>query len=228
MHDRCNTQQRHQLSLRPACARRSISSWISCGRAASTTRWIPSSRLSYLIFLRLLSEKDEMLAAAGQEDYKRIFSGEWARFAWGNFVTLTGDQLFDAVRDAIEKLHELPGLSDTGKLLFNRATLKIYDRPTLRAVVQVVQRSGPGRARRARPQGRHVRVSAEQACRSRAPTANSARLRHIIDMIVALVDPQPGERMCDPACGTAGFADRLLSTTFCATTPPRPSWRAGA
>ncbi len=29
--------------------------------------------------------------------------------------------------------------------------------------------------------------------------------RHIIDLIVALVDPKPGQRICDPACGTAGF-----------------------
>jgi type I restriction enzyme M protein len=29
--------------------------------------------------------------------------------------------------------------------------------------------------------------------------------RHIIDMIVALVDPHPGQRICDPAVGTAGF-----------------------
>ena len=48
----------------------------------------------------------------------------------------TGDALFDAIRSAIESLHELPSLTETGRLLFNRATLKIYDRPTLRAVVQ--------------------------------------------------------------------------------------------
>ena len=29
--------------------------------------------------------------------------------------------------------------------------------------------------------------------------------RHIIDLIAELVDPQPGQRICDPACGTAGF-----------------------
>jgi type I restriction enzyme M protein len=29
--------------------------------------------------------------------------------------------------------------------------------------------------------------------------------RHIIDLIVALVNPQPGRRICDPACGTGGF-----------------------
>src|SRR6478735_5514704 len=58
-------------------------------------------QISYLLFLRLLSEHDELLAS-------------------------------------LERLHELPGLSPTGRLLFNRATLKIYDRPTLRAVVQAV------------------------------------------------------------------------------------------
>lgn len=29
--------------------------------------------------------------------------------------------------------------------------------------------------------------------------------RHIIDLIVELVNPKPGQRICDPACGTAGF-----------------------
>ena len=29
--------------------------------------------------------------------------------------------------------------------------------------------------------------------------------RHIIDLIVSIVNPQPGMRICDPACGTAGF-----------------------
>ena len=94
-------------------------------------------QISYLLFLRLLSEKDELLAALDKK-YKRVFSSDWAKYAWGNFVTLTGDPLFDAIRAAIESLHELPGLSSTGKLLFQRATLKIYDRPTLRAVVQAI------------------------------------------------------------------------------------------
>jgi type I restriction enzyme M protein len=94
-------------------------------------------QISYLLFLRLLSESDELMAVLDTR-HQRAFSGEWAGHAWGNFVTLTGDPLFDAVRNAIESLHELPGLSDTGKLLFNRATLKIYDRPTLRAVVQLL------------------------------------------------------------------------------------------
>jgi type I restriction enzyme M protein len=160
-------------------------------------------QISYLLFLRLLTEKDETFATLDKK-YKRIFSGTWSRYAWGNFVTLVGDNLFNAVRDAIEKLHELPGLSDTGKLLFNRATLKIYDRPTLRAVVQGIHGLDL-----AAHDGHDFKGDMYEYLLSKLSASGTngqfRTPRHIINMIVALVDPQPGQRICDPACGTAGF-----------------------
>jgi type I restriction enzyme M protein len=160
-------------------------------------------QISYLLFLRLLTEKDETFATLDKK-YKRIFSGTWSRYAWGNFVTLTGDNLFNAVRDAIEKLHELPSLSDTGKLLFNRATLKIYDRPTLRAVVQ-----GINNLDLAANDGHDFKGDMYEYLLSKLSASGTngqfRTPRHIINLIVALVDPQPGLRICDPACGTAGF-----------------------
>jgi type I restriction enzyme M protein len=158
---------------------------------------------SYLLFLRLLTEKDETLATLDKK-YKRIFSGKWSRFAWGNFVTLAGDELFNAIRDAIESLHELPGLTDTGKLLFSRATLKIYDRPTLRAVVQGIQEM-----ELAANEGHDFKGDMYEYLLSRlAASGTNGQFRtprHIIDLIVELVNPQPGQRICDPAEGTAGF-----------------------
>lgn len=160
-------------------------------------------QLSYLIFLRLLSERDEE-AASLEKGYRRIFSGDWARHAWGNFVTLTGDELFDSLRRAIEKLHELPDLSATGRLLFRNATLKIYDRPTLRAVVQLI--AGMDLAGR---DGQDLKGDMyEYLLNKLAQSGTNGQFRtprHIIDLIVALVNPQPGLRICDPACGTAGF-----------------------
>src|SRR6202166_2413870 len=160
-------------------------------------------QISYLLFLRLLTEKDETLATLDKK-YKRIFSGKWSRFAWGNFVTLTGDNLFNAVRDAIESLHELPGLTETGKLLFSRATLKIYDRPTLRAVVQGIHSLDL-----APHEGHDFKGDMYEYLLSKlAASGTNGQFRtprHIIDLIVALVDPKPGQRICDPACGTAGF-----------------------
>jgi type I restriction enzyme M protein len=160
-------------------------------------------QISYLLFLRLLSEKDDQLAALDKK-YLRVFSGKWARYSWGNFVTLTGDALFDAIRDAVEHLHELPGLTETGKLLFNRATLKIYDRPTLRAVVQGLHSLDLGVH-----DGRDFKGDMYEYLLSKlAASGTNGQFRtprHIIDLIVALVDPRPGQRICDPACGTAGF-----------------------
>ncbi len=160
-------------------------------------------QISYLLFLRLLSEKDEQLAQLDKK-YKRIFSGQWSKYAWGNFVTLTGDNLFNAVRDAIEKLHELPSLSETGKLLFSRATLKIYDRPTLRAVIQGIHELDLVAHEGHDFKGDMYEYLLSQL--SASGTNGQFRTpRHIIDMIVALANPQSNQRICDPACGTAGF-----------------------
>ena len=160
-------------------------------------------QISYLLFLRLLTEKDETFASLDKK-YTRIFSGKWSRFAWGNFVTLTGDELFNAVRDAMESFHELPGLSDTGKLLFSRATLKIYDRPTLRAVVQGVQELDL-----VAHEGQDFKGDMYEYLLSRLSASGTngqfRTPRHIIDLIVYLANPQPGQRICDPADGTAGF-----------------------
>ncbi len=160
-------------------------------------------QLSYLIFLRLLSERDELMASMDKK-YTRIFSGQWARYAWGNFVTLTGDHLFNAVRDAIEKFHELPGLSETGKLLFNRATLKMYERPTLRAVIQAINEMDLVVHEGVDIKGDMYEYLLSKLAQS-GTNGQFRTPRHIIDLIVTLVDPKPGQCICDPANGTAGF-----------------------
>jgi type I restriction enzyme M protein len=175
-------------------------------------------QISYLLFLRLLSEKDETLATLDKR-YVRLFSGKWARFAWGNFVTLTGDELFDAIRSAIESLHELPNLSDTGKLLFSRATLKIYDRATLRAVIQGVHNLD------LTPHAGHdFKGDMYEYLLSKLSVSGTngqfRTPRHIIDMMVAVVDPKPGQHICDPACGTAGFLISVLTHILKAYTKP--------
>lgn len=95
-------------------------------------------------------------------------------------------------------------MTQTGQELFRNATLKIYDRPTLRAVVQIIADINLD------PQGGHdVRGDMYEYLLSKLSQSGTngqfRTPRHIIDLIVALVDPQPGLRVCDPACGTAGF-----------------------
>jgi type I restriction enzyme M protein len=160
-------------------------------------------QLSYLLFLRLMSERDDEFAAVSKK-YKSVFAGEWAKYKWGNFVTLTGDGLFDAARSAIEKIHELPEMSKTGKLLFERATLKIYDRPTLRAVIQIINDMDLSEHEGVDLKGDMYEYLLNQIATS-GTNGQFRTPRHIIDLIVALIDPQPNETIIDPACGTAGF-----------------------
>jgi len=175
-------------------------------------------QLSYLIFLRLLTERDELMAAMDKK-YTRIFSDQWAKYAWGNFVILTGDELFNASRDAIEKIHELPGLSETGKLLFRNATLKIYDRPTLRAVIQGIHQMDLAAHEGVDLKGDMYEYLLSQL--SQSGTNGQFRTpRHIIDLIVALVNPEARHRVCDPACGTAGFLISAYNHILCQNTKP--------
>jgi type I restriction enzyme M protein len=175
-------------------------------------------QLSYLIFLRLLSERDEQ-AALIEKGYHRIFSGPWARYSWGNFVTLTGNELFDTLRGAIERFHELPGLTSTGQELFRNATLKIYDRPTLRAVVQIVADMDLDTHN-----GRDLKGDMYEYLLSKLSQSGTngqfRTPRHIIDLIVALVNPRAGLRICDPACGTAGFLISAYKHILTANTKP--------
>jgi type I restriction enzyme M protein len=160
-------------------------------------------QISYLLFLRMLTEEDEKLALLDKR-HKRLFSGPGSKYAWGNFVTLTGKGLFDAVRDAIEHLHALPSMTETGKLLFSRATLKIYDYPTLRAVVQTIHEMDLSEHHGIDLKGDMYEYLLGKIAAS-GTNGQFRTPRHIIDMIVALVDPKPHERICDPAVGTAGF-----------------------
>jgi Type I restriction-modification system methyltransferase subunit len=175
-------------------------------------------QISYLLFLRLLSEKDEALATMDGK-YQRIFAGEWARFAWGNFVTLTGDGLFDATRDAIENMHKLPSMTETGRMLFSRATLKIYDRPTLRAVVQGIHSLDL-----AAHEGHDIKGDMYEYLLSKLSASGTngqfRTPRHIIDLLVDLVEPKAGQRICDPACGTAGFLISSLTHILRKNTKP--------
>jgi len=175
-------------------------------------------QIGYLVFLRLMSEQDEALAAL-QPNYQRVFRGDWAKYAWGNFVTLTGDELFDALRGAIERFHELPGLSQTGKELFRNATLKIYARPTLRSVVQQIDQMDLSSY-----SGHDVKGDMYEYLLSKLTASGTngqfRTPRHIIDLMVALVDPQPGQRICDPACGTAGFLIAAYTHMLRAHTKP--------
>ena len=159
-------------------------------------------QITYFIFLKLLWENEQTLGNISN-NYKKIFTGNSKKISWGSLITLTGNELFSRTRDALENLSNLPNMSDTGKMLFRSSTLKIFSPSILRTIIQKIDKMNFSN-KNGDPKGdiyeyliSKIKVSGLNG-QFRTP-------RNIIDMMVKIINPKPGETICDPACGTAGF-----------------------
>lgn len=166
-------------------------------------------QVSYLMFLKSLTELDEQqekLAILSGKKYASIFNGKVSKYGWRVVSRLAGDELYNILTEAFEHLHELPHLSEIGKTLFKQAHLKIYNRPTLRSVVALVDGMDFNNTEK---YDTDVKGDLYEYLLNRiaASGANGQfrTPRHIIKAMIALVKPQPSDLILDPACGTAGF-----------------------
>lgn len=166
-------------------------------------------QVSFLMFLKSLTEMDEKYAELARKTgskYRMLFSNSWAKYSWRTVSRLSGDELYNTLVEAFEKFQELPNLSEMGKILFRQAHLKIYSRPTLKSVVSIIDGMDYNN-----PQKYDTDVKGDlyEYLLSKINTSGTngqfRTPRHIIDFMVRLIQPQPGDYILDPACGTAGF-----------------------
>ena len=160
-------------------------------------------QISYLLLLKILTEKDKGRSAISKK-YASPFKESFKKCSWDYLIPLSGNELVKSIRDAIEKIHELPEMSQTGKMLFSKATLKIMGSPTLKAVMGVIDSLSSELIAESDVKGDAYEYLLKKL--SASGTNGQFRTpRHIIDFIVKLVDPKVGDTICDPACGTGGF-----------------------
>lgn len=160
-------------------------------------------QISYLIFLKILTEKDKSRSKVSKK-YTSPFKEAFKKCSWDYLVPLNGNELVKSIRNAIEKIHDLPEMSQTGKLLFSKATLKIMDPPSLKAVLGVIDSLSSELIAESDLKGDAYEYLLNKL--SASGTNGQFRTpRHIIELIVKLVDPRAGDTICDPACGTGGF-----------------------
>lgn len=166
-------------------------------------------QITYLMFLKSLTEMDEKqaeLAKRTATKYNPLFSNSWSKYSWRTAARLSGEELRVTLSEAFEKFHELPGLSEIGKELFKQAHLKIFSLPTLRSVVTIIDDMDYNN-----PQLYETDVKGDLyeyllSKISQSGTNGQFRTpRHIVDFMVRLIKPKPGDYILDPACGTAGF-----------------------
>lgn len=166
-------------------------------------------QISYLMFLKSLTELDEQqerIAKLSKKEYGSIFNGKISKFSWRVISRLSGDELYNTLADAFENLHELPRLTNTGKTLFRQAHLKIYNRPTLRSVVSIIDTMDYNNTEK---YDTDVKGDMYEYLLNRIAVSGTngqfRTPRHIIRAMVELVKPKPSDIILDPACGTAGF-----------------------
>ena len=127
-----------------------------------------------------------------------------------------GHETLNLYAEAITRMPENPGIPPLFRDIFNNAYLPYRDPETLRAFLKVINEFSYDHSERLGDAFEYllsVLGSQGDAGQFRTP-------RHIIDFIVAVVDPKKDEVVLDPACGTAGFLISSYKHILAANTDP--------
>ncbi|MCZ8070305.1 MAG: N-6 DNA methylase [Cytophagales bacterium] len=173
-------------------------------------------QMSYLIFLKRLEDNDNANAAAAKrrkQDFKSLFSGKMdvggrkidkEKCRWSYWSQLSGDEMLRHVRDVVfEFLRNLGSETSSFTQHMEDAMFSIPKASLLQEAVKIIDDMHISE------QNIDVQGDLYEYLLGQLSTAGKngqfRTPRHIIRMLAKLMDPQPGERVCDPAAGTAGF-----------------------
>lgn len=164
----------------------------------------PKSQVEQITIALIYKFMDDMDAASEELGGERtFFSGEFARYGWPKLMHsgLGGFETLNLYAEAIDKMPENPGIPLLFRDIFKNAYLPYRDPETLRAFLKIIDEFTYDHSERLGDAFEYllsVLGSQGDAGQFRTP-------RHVIDFIVAIVDPRKDETILDPACGTAGF-----------------------
>lgn len=164
-------------------------------------------QISYLIYLKLLDEEEnsrELQRRLKAGDGRRLFPGQAERFRWSKWKFKSGVALRDFVRDDVfpymaSLVKDEPQVAE----YFRDAVLEIHDPNVLKQVVDELdgidfRKLGPD------VKGDIFEYLLTHLGQS-ALNGQFRTPRQIRTFMVEMVDPDLGDTIYDPACGTAGF-----------------------
>ncbi|OIR08824.1 putative type I restriction enzymeP M protein [mine drainage metagenome] len=164
----------------------------------------PKSQVEQITIALIYKFMDDMDAEAEELGGKRsFFAGEYAKYGWAKLMApnMGGFDVLALYSEAIGKMNENPGIPTLFRDIFKNAYLPYRDPETLRSFLKEINYFTYDHSEKLGDAFEYllsVLGSQGDAGQFRTP-------RHIIDFMVEIVDPQKGERILDPACGTAGF-----------------------
>lgn len=133
----------------------------------------------------------------------KFFSGDYAIYAWDKLfdTKVTAAEMLRLYSEAIESMEKNPNIPQLFRDIFNNAYLPYRDPETLKLFLKTIGEFEYTHSEKLGDAFEYllsVMGSQGDAGQFRTP-------RHIIDFLVALIDPDKGDTILDPACGTAGF-----------------------
>jgi type I restriction enzyme M protein len=133
----------------------------------------------------------------------KFFSADYEKYAWDKLfhAKVTAAQMLKLYSEAIESMEKNPNIPQLFRDIFNNAYLPYRDPETLKLFLKTIGEFEYTHSEKLGDAFEYllsVMGSQGDAGQFRTP-------RHIIDFLVAIVDPDKGQSILDPACGTAGF-----------------------
>ena len=128
---------------------------------------------------------------------------EFSKYAWDNLMhpKVTANEMLTLYSEAIEGMEKNPNIPQLFRDIFNNAYLPYRDPETLKLFLKTIGEFEYTHSEKLGDAFEYllsVMGSQGDAGQFRTP-------RHIIDFLVAIIDPDKTETILDPACGTAGF-----------------------
>ena len=164
----------------------------------------PKSQVEQITIALIYKFMDDLDAESEEFGGERkFFAGDFARYGWTKLMhsSLGGYETLNLYAEAITRMPESPGVPPLFREIFNNAYLPYRDPETLRAFLKIIDEFTYDHSERLGDAFEYllsVLGAQGDAGQFRTP-------RHIIDFMVAVVDPRKDDVILDPACGTAGF-----------------------
>jgi type I restriction enzyme M protein len=167
-------------------------------------------QITYLLFIRRLDDiqtlKENKANTLRQPVEDPIFNLSQANLRWGTFKNFDSQRMFNVVKDEVfpflkEYAAQMDGDGTTYSEQLKDALFNIPTPALLSKVVELLADIPMA--------DRDTNGDLYEYLLSKLATAGVngqyRTPRHIIDLMVSLVAPQPNDEICDPAVGTAGF-----------------------
>ncbi len=152
-------------------------------------------QLTYLLFLKMSDERTKA-------PYNRP-SAVPAGYDWPSLIKKDGDELFDHYRHLLDQLGKEKGLLG---LIFNKSQNKFQDPAKLRRLLVDLIGKENWSIMSADVKGdAYEGLLEKNAQDTKSGAGQYFTPRPLIRAMVDVIQPGPGEKICDPACGTGGF-----------------------